>query len=141
MFEELPQQTISPRAKSVVILLALAVASGVLFPDHTTDPNFVIIPFVIPSVFALVCLSFVLRRQLSLAESCVGGWLALVVSGVIGILMYGLRTDWRYLNFGDLSYAFMLMSLIYQTLTYSVVFVIALFAFSLVRKRLHKPAS
>ena len=99
----------------ILLLLLLSLVSGFVFPDYGAPFSFFVIPFGTPLIFGFICAVASWSKRIHVVLYLLIGWLALVVRGTLGTILYGLRTDWHYLKPGDESYDVIFFTFIIQT--------------------------
>lgn len=117
--------------KLLLSLLILCIARGVAYPDYSLP--FAV--FVIPIIFPLVCSAIVSRAAhkhiTTWKQSIAVGLLAVYLSEIIGVFVYGYSNGWQYITKDVVSQAIILGTIAVQT----VVFLIGLFVGWLTSKR------
>lgn len=106
------------------LLLALGIIRGIFLSDYRFTPNIILIPFVTPCVFALLAAYLFSSRKLSTTKATIWGALAVYLSTIVGVLVYGNTAGWDYVMNDPMSRIFFTATMGIQTIFY--VFPIAL---------------
>lgn len=124
--------------KWIIVITLLAIIRGVALPDYSWQPNIWLIPFVTPLVFAALATYISIKGYLNKLVIFPVSLLAIYISTVIGIIVYGSTSGWHYV-FDDLeSQAVFMATLGVQTITYLIAALAMLFAAKSYNKRKHK---
>lgn len=97
------------------ILFLLSIASAFAYPDFRAPESIFVIIFAIPILFGVICACASRKRRFHVVLYVLYGFLALVLHRIIGTILYGIDTDWRYLQPGDVTYDVIILTLIVQT--------------------------
>lgn len=106
--------------KWTLILLALGVARGIIFPDYRSELNIIIILFVTPIVISVLAFYWTAKYSQSKVLFFVVGLLAVYLSELIGVAVYGLSAGWHYVTDDLETHAVIYMTLAVQTVVYFV---------------------
>lgn len=106
--------------KWILFLLVIGIGRGIVFPDYRFGPNAIIIPFVTPALMAVLAFYWANRYSESKVLLLVVGMVAVYLSEIVGLIVYGWSAGWHYVTNDLETRAVLYLTLIVQTVVYIV---------------------
>ena len=106
--------------KWILLLLAIGAGRGIIFPDYRFGPNAIIIPFVTPALIAALAFYWATKYAESKTLFFVVGLVAVYLSEMVGLIVYGWSAGWHYVTNDLETRAVAYLTLIVQTIVYIV---------------------
>lgn len=111
---------------------------GILFPDYRFGPNIFIIPFVFPALMACFVTYMVVMQKESVLSLRFWGFVSVLLSTGIGIVVYGLSVGWHYVTEDTESQAVFMATVMVQSVVYLIGLAICYFFAKRYNQQLHR---
>jgi hypothetical protein len=122
------------KTRWLLVFTAISLLRGLIFPDYRNDYALWVIPFITPAVCAIVAILAWLTKKLTLQWALSSGFLAVLLSDVIGTIVYGMQAGWRYVTHDTETHAVLLLTLFIQIISFSVIYSALFFLIKIFRK-------
>jgi hypothetical protein len=119
----------------ITVFLAIAVLRGFFFPDFRNDFSLLVIPFLTPVICAVLAVTASFKNTIRLWISLLFGFLCIILSDVIGTIVYGTQCGWHYVTDDVETQAVLLFEVVVQLITYLACYGIIILVRKLGRKQ------
>tara|TARA_R110001599_G_scaffold109366_2_gene272910 strand:+ start:999 stop:1382 length:384 start_codon:yes stop_codon:yes gene_type:complete len=124
--------------KCILLTITIGIIRGVLFPDYRFGPNIIIIPFVFPALMACYVTYMVVKQKVSALSLSFWGFVSVLLSTGIGIVVYGLSVGWHYVTEDTESQAVFMATVMVQSVVYLIGLALCYFFAKRYNQQLHR---